>query len=286
LELLSRWFEKVFVVIVLLLAGCASVNNTQSPAQTRENILDAQEKWLHGLELGQPIQDVALPSAPNSRYTLEIFHHGKLYQYFKGMYPGTRVLYGLYFEAGQLTALLLDQDVTDFFQCEYAYRRKSGQWLRSGMLPTSDWVKTRDLLGRDFDARVAHIDNEKMDTAEVIEAATYLPMAAIAAPIYGAYLLAGGRERDERDKRQLKETLGVLHPGTATEEDLQRLMGPPEHRSPWEHGNIWYYKQYTIQFGTSDGIVMWKESGRIETPRNTSTKFGNAECGDMHASRQ
>ena len=47
---MSRWFEKVFVVIVLLLAGCASVNNTQSPAQTRENILDAQEKWLRGFD--------------------------------------------------------------------------------------------------------------------------------------------------------------------------------------------------------------------------------------------
>lgn len=273
------------MVIMLLLAGCASVNQAQVTTETSDNVLDAQEKWLLGLKRGQPIQDVSHPSAPNSRYTLETFHNGQLYQYLKGMYPGTKVLYGLYFEDGRLTALLLDQDVTDFFRCEYAYRRKSGQWLRSGMLPASNWVKSRDLLGRDFDARVAHIDNERMDTAEVIEAATYFPMAAIAAPVYGAYLLAGGRERDERHERQLEEALGELHPGTATEDDLQHLMGPPEHQSPWERGNIWYYKQYTIQFGTSDGIVMWKELGRIETPRNASTKFSNAECGDMQATR-
>lgn len=280
---MTKWLEKLCVVIVLLLAGCASVNQAQAPAQTLENVLDAQEKWLHGLERGQPIQDIALPIAPNTQYTLEIFHRGQLYQYIKGMYPSTGVLYGLYFEAGQLTALLLDQDVTDFFQCEYAYRHKSGQWLRSGMLPASDWVKKRDLLGRDFDARVTHIDNEGMDASEVIEAATYLPMAAIAAPIYVAYLLAGGGERDERHARQLAEAVSELHPGTATEDDLQRLMGPPERQIPWESGNMWYYNLYTILFGTADGIVMWKESGRVETPRNSSTKFGNAECGDMPA---
>ena len=105
---------KLFAVIVLLLTGCASVNQGQVSPQTRENALNAQEKWLRGLERGQPIQETTVAIVPGTQYLLEIFQHGTLYQYISGMYPNTGVLYGLYFEAGRLKALLLDQDAIIF----------------------------------------------------------------------------------------------------------------------------------------------------------------------------
>jgi hypothetical protein len=250
-----------------------------------EDVLDSQEQWLHGLERGKPIQDVTLAFAPNTRYSLEVFDRGRLYQYIKGMYPNTGTLYGLYFEAGQLKALLLDQDVTDFFQCEYAYRHESDQWLRSGMAPASDWIESRNLIGRDFDGRVTHNGAMSSDGTDAIEAIAHLPMAAIAAPVYGVYVLAGGSKRDNRAAIQTAEALGRLLPGTATEADLKRLLGSPERRSSWVGGEVWIYIHPTIFIGTAAGIVMWKESGRVETPRNASTRLGKVDCEEMRTDR-
>ena len=62
------------------------------------------------------------------------------------------------------------------------------------------------------------------------------------------------------------------------------MLGTPENRLAWETGSLWIYDRYSNLFGIADGVVAWKETGRIETPRNPSTTFGQAECGEMRVS--
>jgi hypothetical protein len=267
--------------MIALLAGCGTAGTEQGTGPTLEEIRDAQETWLRGLQRGQPIDDIAFPAAPNSRYALEVFAGGRIYRYVKGMYPGTRMLYGLYFESDRLTGLLIDQDVADFFQCEHAYRRDSGSWLERGIGPVSEWVRDHDRLDDEFDARVAHGEDDGRDSAGAVEAIAHAPLAAIAAPIYGAYWLSGGTARDRGRAKQRAESLESLRPGVATQQDVDAMLGSPENRFGWETGSLWVYDRYTILFGIADGVVAWKETGRIETPRNPSTTLGRAECGEM-----
>ncbi len=274
----------LYFVMMVLVAGCGTAGKAQGPEPTLEDFRDAQETWLHGLKRGQSIDDIPLPAAPNSRYALEFFADGRLCRYVKGMYPGTRMLYGLYFESERLTGLLIDQDVTDFFQCEHAYRRSSGSWLERGVGPVSEWVRDHDRLDDEFDARVAHGDEAGRDSAGAVEAIAHAPLAAIAAPIYGAYWLSGGTARDRERARQRAESVRSLRPGLATGEDVESVLGTPENRLAWETGSLWIYDRYSNLFGIADGVVAWKETGRIETPRNPSTTFGQAECGEMRVS--
>lgn len=269
--------------MIALLAGCGTAGTAQGPESTLEDVRDAQETWLRGLQRGQSIHDISLPAAPNTRYSLEIFASGGNVRYVKGMYPGTRMLYGLYFEAGRLTGLLIDQAVTDFFQCEHAYRHSSGTWLERGIGPVTEWIRQRDLLDDEFDGRVAHVDEADHDASGAVEAIAHAPLAVIAAPIYGAYWLSGGTARDKERAKQRAESVTGLRPGVATEEDVEGVLGSPETRRPWETGSLWIYDRYTVLFATVDGIVAWKETGRIETPMNPATTVGHVECGGMIA---
>jgi hypothetical protein len=272
-------------MVVLLAAGCVAGEPGQTDVRELEELRNAQETWIHGLARGQPIQEISAPVAPNSRYSLEIFQDGDTYQYIKGMHPGTKMLYGLYFVSGRLEALLVDQDVTDFFQCEHAYRHRSGSWLKTGIGPTNEWVARRDRLGQEFDARVTHAPGAGSDASKSVEAVAHLPLAIMVAPFYGAYWLSGGPESDrERARERLEEGTG-LQAGSATVDDLERLLGSPGHRADWETGSLWAYDHPRFLFGIAGNVIVWKESGRVETPRNPATRLGPADCGGMEFQR-
>jgi hypothetical protein len=254
---------------------------TETDRQELEKLRDAQENWIQGLARGQQIQEISISVAPNSQYSLEIFWDGVTYRYIKGMYPGTKMLYGLYFVSGRLEALLVDQDVTDFFRCEHAYRHESGNWLETGIGPIKEWVTKRNRLDHEFDARVAHAASSDSDAAKSVEAAAHLPLAMIAAPLYGAYWLSGGSGRDRERARERLEVVANLQSGSATFDDLMRLMGAPERRVDWETGSVWVYDRSSFLFGTSNDVLVWKEWGRVETPRNPSTTLEPADCRAM-----
>jgi hypothetical protein len=283
---------KLLAVIVLLLAGCASVNQ----GKVSPRALDAQEKWLRGLARGQPIQETTVSIVPGTQYLLETFQHETHYQYISGMYPITGTPYGLYFEGGRLEGLLLGEDVEDFYHWEYYHRVENDQWLRSGMAQTTDWVETRDVLGRDFDARATH-HRDKIDAGnrasptggdsiEIIATLFFLgPVLLAVAPIY---MLSGGaasddksaskdraasetveRERADSERAERQRThsfVGKLHPGSTTSDDILSLMGPPEFTWPWKGGKVWAYDIPKIYIGTADGIVVWKEISGGKTP--------------------
>lgn len=277
--------KRFYPLVVLLLVGCAAGQPAETDVLALEELRDAQQAWISGLARGQRMQEISAPVAPNSRYVLEIFRDGVTYQYVKGMYPGTKMLYGLFFVSGRLEALLADQDVTDFFRCEHEYRHRGGNWLKTGMDPATDWVAQRNRLGKEFDARVAHAPGAGSEASKSVEAAAHLPLAIIAAPLYGAYWLSGAADKDRQSAQERLEIVTGLQPGSATGDDLNRLMGSPERRVDWETGAIWIYDRSSFFFGITNNTVVWKESGRVETPRNPATTLGPADCGGMAFSR-
>lgn len=297
---------KFLAAILLLLAGCASDNHGQlsprqqvSPRQL-EQARDAQAKWLKGLERGQPIQDIKVAAVLGTTYLFEVVDRGRVYQYVSAKYPITETLYGLYFESGQLNALLLDEDVIDFYSMERSYRHDSDEWLETGMERANNWLKLHDLLERDFDARLAHsgvrfkqdyhpgqtLSGE--DVAHGIEIATYMPLAVIGLAAYVVSPLLGTGENDKSDvkddstardykaerrkakaerkkaeaaRHKAKSNIGKVLAGVTTSDDLLSLMGPAEWTYSWVGGDVWVYDSANILIGAADGIVVWKEIG-------------------------
>ena len=305
--------------------GCTSVSESPAPAplletvpkEPLETVLDAQEQWLLGLTVGQSPQDLTIPAYVSDQnaplkavrnefyYLLEASHKDRLYQYIQGMYPRTHVLYGLYFEAGELKALLLDQDVVDFYLCEKyfrhggyppAYQDKAPPLYK--IEPVNEWVRKRNRLGTDFDARMVHQrrrprEGEKdMDSAEVVEAIAHLPLGVMGMSAYGASLFPPVRQllekkesKKERKRQQWANTASQIHPGSVTDDDLLRLMGAPVSKFGWPGGSGWVYSwphdPNKLSFGIKNGLVMWKVSGSREVPENESTRRENVNCGEM-----
>jgi hypothetical protein len=273
--------KTAYSLFLLLLVGCASVEPQPDQQEDLEAILDAQETWLLSLQPEQSIQDISLPLIPSSQYYLETYDSGTQYQYIKGMYPGTKILYGLFFKSGRLQALLLDQAVTDFFQCEFSYRHDSGRWTKDGARATNDWIAKHSVLEKQFPTRVSHSLKGGTSSGGTVEAATHFPIAALAAPFYGIYWLSGGSTLDEKERRELASAVDSLEPGSATDEELLGVLGPPETKSAWEGGHIWKYNRGSIFFGESSGRVLWKETGRVETPMNPITDPRVSDCGTL-----
>jgi hypothetical protein len=272
-----------YIFLLLILVGCASVQPQPDQQQDLKAILDAQETWLLSLQPEQAIQDISLPLIPGTQYYLEIYDGGSQYQYIKGMYPDTKMLYGLFFKSGRLQALLLEQAVTDFFQCEFAYRHDSEQWTKGGVRATSDWIAIHSVLEQKFPTRISHNLKPGSSSSGTVEAATHLPIAALAAPFYGIYWLSGGSAADQKERRELANAVDSLKAGNATDKELLRVLGPPETRRSWEGGHVWKYDRGSIFFGESAGRVMWKETGRVETPMNPGTHPRPADCRPLTA---
>lgn len=266
---------------ILFILGCAS--NSQVPSESHREAMASQERWLHGLRHGQSMREVALPFSPDSLYFLDVYDDGTLYRYVHGMYPVTRVWFGLYFKADRLSALLVDQDAADFFRCEYDYRHRSDRRPRGRMKPTDAWIESRDALGREFDAALTRADPEKGSESSVIEAAAHLPLAAVATPIYGMYVLSGWAARDAREMRRATEALGKVVPGTTSEGELLRLLGNPQRKSARAGGEVWVYVTPPAFVGTAGGMVQWKEAGRLGAPGSPSAGLGNEACAEMGA---
>jgi hypothetical protein len=267
----------LILIAMIALFGCASSQTPISEAELEE-VLKAQDQWLQDFYRGQPLTDIAIAATRNSYYSLEVFHGGQTYQYIHAMYPTTRLLYGLYFEGGELGALLLNQAVTDFFQCEYWYRHREERWLQTGMLPVQVWISQADQLGKGFDSRLAYGETKRRSSPDKVEAIAHLPLALIGLPFYGLYTIAGGPSRGGNAKAQADQKFGLVQVGTTTSDELPELVGRPERRSTWASGEVWVYIHPSAFIGVHDGVVVWKEVGRVETLTNSSTNYRRDAC--------
>ncbi|MBD3649431.1 MAG: hypothetical protein HUJ31_18715 [Pseudomonadales bacterium] len=322
-------------LIVALVVGCTSPGapprevQPAAPVQPLparaldETVLDAQAQWLTSFVPGQLLADTTVPTAveqagsvttPTSGtyyYSVEASQNGKLYQYIQGLYPNTRLPYGLYFQDGRLTGLILGKDVVNFYHCEQFYRHGGYQpaYRRNTPLPyrietVSQWIGQHNRLGTDDDARRVHVELDahgrarntnhvqRRNPAGAVEVIAHVPIAMMAAPIYGVSRLSPFRgmfqklERERVAKRQRwADTARDIHPGSLTGDALLELMGPPVSKFSWPGGEglsySWPDDPDQLSFGIKDGLVAWKVAGARDTPAGGSARPTQDDCGAM-----
>ena len=263
--------------------GCQTTEML-APAET-EAVVDRQEQWLNALQPNQAPAQVLKPVISYQQYSFELLANNIIYQYVQGQYPATNLLFGVYFEDGKLISLVLDQDVTDFDRCRPTDRHGKQYWLLSqDMEAVSAWFRLRDQLGSDLNRRDRHpaaSHDNSMSAADMFEAATYLPIIAIALPIYAADQIAGGLQSESKMAEEAKyyvETASRIELKT-TEDELLRLMGVPDYKYQAAQVEVWSYNLPAMAFGLVDKVIMWKEALSTGIAQNTSSRFGLLECG-------
>jgi hypothetical protein len=257
----------------LLLIGCATSN--PAPVPVTQQMLFEQEQMFNSLYFGQPISETMDLMAEYSANFFEVRQNDTIHHYIDAKYPGTNVLFGVYFEAGKLAALILEQDVVEFFLCRSSH----------GIAPYADWVKARNRLDGDFDKKAHHpetVVDEGFHPADVLIAMTYLPVLAIALPVapylYLADLVAGGPQK----RKNLLQTAPTIQLGYS-EEQLISLMGPYDRRDEVGPATAYTYSLPSYSYGLVDGQVVWRQSASMfqssAAPRNSSTVLGVTNCG-------
>jgi len=271
------------ILPLLFLLGCQTTN-TLSPTEV-EAFVDSQEQWLNTLQPKQTPMQVLKPVLSYQQDSFELLENNTIYQYVQGHYPVTNLLFGHYFEDGELVSLVLDQDVTDFDRCRPTDRHGKQHWLSSqDMGAVSNWFRQRNQLGGDFNRRARHpaaSDDNSMSTADMFEAATYLPIIVIALPFYAADQIAGGMQSDSKMSKEAKyyvETASRIELKTS-EDELLRLMGVPDNKHQAGHVEVWSYNLPAIAFGLVDKVILWKESLSTGIAQNTSSRLGMIDCG-------
>ena len=268
------------------LIGCATSNLEPAPAVTQQMLFE-QEQMFDSVYVGQPISETMDLMAEYRANFFEAIENGTVYQYMDAKYPGTDVLFGVYFEDGKLVALILEQDVVDFFSCRSYVVVKGARehWLSDGIAPYADWVKAHNRLDDDFDERAHHpetVVDGGPDPLYVLEAMTYLPLVAIVLPVapylYLADLVAGGPQK----RKNLLQTAPTIQLGYS-EEQLISLMGPYDRRDQVGSATVFTYFGPSYSYGLVDGQVVWRESAsrfqiNSTTPGNSSTVNRVSNC--------
>jgi hypothetical protein len=301
--------QRCYLAIVLIsfvMTGCASHNAASTVKDTEQSsnkttisveeikqYLDKQQKWLSGLHEGMPPEDALRQVVSYMQYSLQYQENGRFFLYMQGQYPKTGLMFGLFFEDGKLTRLLLDQAVYDFYWCRYNYARVRGHlfqyWLPGGFKKTASWIEQEDRLGDEYDdvsTGYRQAVNNNGAGTEAIEVATHLPLAAFALPLYLVALpflpeneIVGepGETAKSRNKR-LIEAAGKIKLGVTTDIELMQLLGIPDNKGDTR----WTYRNHILmEFGIIDGIVSWIESWTKATPlkmSNTVTHNNKVRC--------
>lgn len=173
------WLYGSLLLLPIMFAGCATTAPETVPVT--EAMLVAQEQMFDGLYEGQALDETLALIEDFGVGFFDVKEGDVIHQYVPAFRPETRVRFGVYFENKRLVALLLEQDVADFYSC----RRmdESGHWLNNGIAPYREWIKARNQLGQEFDRRIYHIapvSSGGMDLGYTIEALSWTPVIAVA----------------------------------------------------------------------------------------------------------
>ena len=298
-------FVTAIVLVYFLMTACAgnhtastvketeqSNNKTIISAEEIKQYRDNQQKWLSGLQEGMPLEDALRQVVSYLQYSFQYQENGRLFQYMQGQYPITGMMFGLFFEDGRLTSLLLDQSVYDFYWCRYNYARVRGHlfqyWLPGGFKKTASWIEQENRLGDEYDdvstGNRQVVKNSGAGT-KAIEIAAHLPLAAVALPFFLVALPflpedEIAKEPEDTAKRhdeRLIEAAGKIKLGVTTDIELVQLLGTPDNKG----GTSWTYKIPNLtKFGITDGIVSWIESWAKASLNmsNTVTHNNKARC--------
>jgi hypothetical protein len=309
-------FIFVIVLISYFITACAgnqTSNHTTISAEEIEQHRDNQQKWLSGLQEGMSMEDSLRQVLSYQQYFFQYKENGILFQYMQGQNPITGMVFGLFFEDGRLTSLLLDQAVNDFYFCRYnLYVLHGDNWLPSGFQAASTWIKLQSRLGDKYnDVSTSYQQNQQNandsgimeKVGDGVEIATYLPMIAVFLPFY-----LGAQPFLQEDKiienpnkitenpnetaegpdekllnsyghpEQLREIANQIELGVTTDIEMMRLWGAPDYKTD----TMWVYSPPTFKFGIVGNTVRWSESWSWYdkgVPRNnTTTNQGSSRC--------
>jgi hypothetical protein len=278
----------VVLGICLQLVACASA--PPEPVVITPQVLDRQQKILESFYFGQPVQEALELVGSRGANIIEIKENDLVYQYVDAKFAETNMLFGLYFENRALKALILEQDVTDFFLCRAHLTNQGEHWLSQGIKPSAQWIAKRNKLGEYFDKRAHHqksTGSSQVHAGDVVEALSYAPIIAVFLPIYVADQVAGGQQRAAKKKRE-KQYLYDAAPKVQlgySEDQLISLLGSYNRKDKVGLATIFTYYEPSYSFGLIGGQVAWKESASMymafSPPANSSSTRGGIDCSSF-----
>jgi hypothetical protein len=279
-------FVTVIALLSYLITACAGNRPTVSEEEFKQ-YRDSQQEWLLSLQEGQSPEVVIRPVLAYQQYFFRYKENEKLFEYVQGQYPITRMLFGLFFEDGRLTSLLLDQAVTDFGTCRFNQLKQKDTWPLDGFQTTASWIRLQSRIGDDYEDASAEAypqnakDSGGISANEAIEIATHLPLAVVALPLYGVYKMAGGpyeQPLQSGDPKLPNERAIQIELGETTDDELMQLLGAPDGKGGTKQLETWAYVSPDILFGIVAGTVTSSESLYWYVPRNSETVTSESSC--------
>jgi hypothetical protein len=266
------------ILISFLITACAgnktSKHTSISPEEIKQHH-NNQQKWLSGLQENMSLEDALKDVFSYQQYLFQYKEKGKLFQYFQGQYPITGMLFGLFFENGRLTSLLLEQAVTDFTVCRLNLGDQEDAWPQNGFQATASWIRQQSRLGDEYgDIATAYKQNTNnsgvVSAGDIVEIAAYIPFFAVAPGV----LVVMPFLPDKSEK--LRERASQIKLGVTSDIELMRLLGAPDVRTGKD---IMVYISLKIDYGIIDGTVSWSEwRVRDLYPLNSVTAIRNIKC--------
>jgi hypothetical protein len=243
-------------------------------------MLVSQKQMFDGLYEGQALEETLALIEDFSVGFLDVKEKDVLHQYVEAFRPETRVRFGVYFENKHLAALLLEQDVADFYSC----RRmdESGHWLNDGIAPYREWIMLRNQLGQEFDRRIYHttlVHSGGMDFEYMTEALSWTPVIAVALGAFAIDHIAGGRQRAAKARRELdyiKRMAPTIQIGDS-EYTLISSMGTYVRKDEVGTATVFTYSQPSYSYAFLDDKLVWKESPSMMLQRSYQTE----SCADI-----
>ena len=283
-------FITVIALTSYLITACAGNRPTVSEEEFKQ-YRESQQEWLLSLQEGQSPEVVLRPVLAYQQYFFRYKEDGKLFEYVQGQYPITRTLFGLFFEDGQLTSLLLDQAVTDFGTCRFNHLKQNDTWPLNGFQATASWIRLQSRIGDDYEDAGAEAypqnaqDSGGISASEAVEIAAHLPLAVVALPFYGIYKMAGGSDEQPSqsgDPKLPNERAIQIELGETTDDELMQLQGAPDGKGGTKQLETWAYVSPNTLFGIVDGTVTSSESLYWHVPRNSETVWSESSCVPPH----
>lgn len=249
-----------------------------------------QQLWLRNLNVGMPLENALRPVLSYQQYFFQFKKGEHTYQYSEGKDPITHLLFGLFFEDGELKSLLLDQSVSDFFSCRWSQseqvrklQKQRGAWNEVNFDKNVAWIKQKNELGGEFNnlqsaPLLQNSDSQSSSTAEAIITtmafAPFLPYALISMAIS-----PDDEQPDYSRPENMLKLAQQIELGVTTGEELMQLLGYPS--TNLEKSQIWEYTHPDIRFGFVDGTVHWSQSRAknwYAPVNNTTTTKANYKC--------
>jgi hypothetical protein len=279
------WCIGTIILTSFFISACASNHSANSLEDTKqssthktvslqefEQYRDNQKKWLLDLHDGMSPEDAMREVFSYLQYSFQYKENGKFFQYFEGKYPTTGVGFGLLFEDGRLTNLLLGKAVWQFHWYRYNYARVRGHlfqyWLPNGLQKGISLIRQNNRLGDNYDDVISAYPQQNVKetggAADATEAiitalffAPFLPIALAAIPFVPEEEIAEEYDKTSKSSyEQLRELINKVELGITTDKDLIQLLGTPVYRTK----TSLTYKIPNTKFGISERIVIWSES--------------------------